>query len=319
MGTPPQTVALLLDTGSANIWMCGHNTSTTSSFCKTHRQYDHDHSSTFLENGTEIQLQYGSGYVHGTQSSDTFEISGLVAKRQTFTEIDSAHGYGFVKFDGILGIGWAGLSQQGVTPLFDNLGIESFSFFLASDGNETDYGTQSVMTLNGVDERFFAPPLVYYPLLREDFWVVQLVAIRVGGKIVTDCGSVSGGCKVIFDTGTSWISGPRSLLGKAQTATLPKTDCSNVPILPDVSFELKDGTEWSLTPEEYTNVAYIPALQSNVCQSGFEVAPDTAAESDSADDPTLKNTVVLGDSFLRVYYSHYDRKGKRMGLAHVQY
>jgi len=318
VGSPPQIVALLLDTGSSNVWFSSRNNHTECNFCTSHRTYNHNLSSTYMPNGTSIELDYGSGAVKGYQSADVVSLGGLQAL-QTFTEIDKAVGYAFVQFDGIMGLGWPRLSQQDVPTISSNMGLHSFGLYLASDAGGYYVSHTSRLTLDGVDEQYFHGNLTYYPLLREDYWVVLLKSIRVGGVSVTDiCGATQ--CRVIFDSGTSWITGPAKLLQTVRNMTNPPLNCSGLSNLPDVGFELADGTLWVMTPAQYSNVVYVPILNKTLCQSGFVTTPSVGTHGREAADlpPTFENTVILGAAFLRAFYAHFDFQGKRVGLAQAK-
>jgi hypothetical protein len=308
-GTPPQPFNLLLDSGSANIWVPSADPSCK--FCKTKNKYNSTLSSTYRANGTAITITYGSGQVDGVQSNDDVTFGGLTARGLVFTEVKVAKGYGFVSFDGILGLAYNTLSVQGVPTITDALKIKSYSMYLASDGDRTD-GHGSVMILNGVDRKYFLSSLVYYKLVRKDFFIVDgLNSIKLSysaSKSIEASPYCRGTkCKVVFDSGTSWISGPAKIIGQLQNLTTPASDCSNLNSLPTVVFSI-GKMAWSLSPNDYTTKAFIPALNSTFCQSGFQVGPDS-------DSGLLANTVVLGDSFLRKHFVHYDLEGGRVGVA----
>jgi len=306
VGTPPQSVRMLLDTGSSNMWLPG------SKFNSTHLRanafYNSSASSTYVPNGTAIQINYGSGAVRGFQSADDVSLGGSVARQFVFTEATQTRGYSLgIEFDGILGLGWPSLSIQGVPTLMTRLGINNFGLALSSKGGSLPFDQHSVLILGGLDTQFFHAPLTYYPVLRDDWWVVKLCGIRMNGKLV-NLACADGNCSVIFDSGTSWINGPKSLLNSVHQVTVPSLDCSNMSLLPRLSFDLC-GAEFELTADEYTNMPYLPILNKTLCQTGIRVHNDTAG------DARMQNTVILGDSFLRKVFIHHDFKGRRVGLA----
>merc|ERR1711998_77867 len=105
VGTPPQTFNVIFDTGSANLWVPNKKVGLVGLL---KHKYDSSKSSTYVANGTEFKIQYGSGPVSGIWSEDTIGIGGLPIKNQAFAEVENAGGlglaYGIGKFDGILGL-----------------------------------------------------------------------------------------------------------------------------------------------------------------------------------------------------------------------
>jgi hypothetical protein len=181
--------------------------------------------------------------------------------------------------------------------------------YLASDGSIKD-GHESRLILDGVSRQYFEGSLFYYKLFRSDFWIVSgLNALTLSdhkGNMAPICSTTK--CQVVFDSGTSWITGPESILGAIKNATNPNLNCSNIDTLPTLSFTIGQKT-WTLSAKDYTTVAFIPALNATFCQSGFQTAPDASYSN------LLKNTIILGDSFLRKHYIHYDMENIRVGVA----
>lgn len=124
VGSPPQVVQLLVDTGSSNVWLPGLN---ATGLRFDFNAYNSSASTTYTAIGTPIELDYGSGAVRGFQSSDDFSLGGIVAQQFVFTEVSQARGYSVgINFDGILGLGWPALSIKGLPPFMTALGIDNF-------------------------------------------------------------------------------------------------------------------------------------------------------------------------------------------------
>lgn len=81
------------------------------------------------------------------------------------------------------------------------------------------------------------------------------------------------------------------------------SDCSNIATLPDVTF-IADGQSYTLTSKDY--VLQVTALGETECVLGFE-GMDMP--------PELANTIILGDLFIKTYYTHFDMGNARLGFA----
>lgn len=77
MGTPPQAITVLLDTGSSELWVnptCA--TSGSVAFCNAFPQYDKDASSSYWEYTDPFHVSYGKGEVDGVYANDFVIIGG---------------------------------------------------------------------------------------------------------------------------------------------------------------------------------------------------------------------------------------------------
>ncbi|VDM59872.1 unnamed protein product [Angiostrongylus costaricensis] len=112
-----QTFALLLDTGSSNLWVIDDSCDTEAcdgyiGSIYTRRKFNATASSTFHTENSTITIQYGSGWCYGQLAMDTQEF--LDAE-------DIADIFGYMPFDGIFGLAWPAISVENVTPPMQNL------------------------------------------------------------------------------------------------------------------------------------------------------------------------------------------------------
>ncbi|KAJ5643701.1 Peptidase A1 [Penicillium longicatenatum] len=305
LGTPPQSFKVVLDTGSSNLWVpsseCG------SIACYLHSTYDSSESSTYKKNGTKFEIRYGSGSLSGFVSQDTLQIGDLKVKNQDFAEATSEPGlaFAFGRFDGILGLGYDTISVNKMVPPVYNMINQSlldepvFAFYL---GNANKDGDNSEATFGGVDKNHYTGEMINIPLRRKAYWEVEFDAIALGdNKAELD------NTGIILDTGTSLIALPSTLaelLNKEIGATKGFTgqysvECDTVDSLPDLTFTLS-GHDFTIGPHDY-----ILEVQ-GTCISSFM----------GMDFPEpVGPLAILGDSFLRRWYSVYDLGKGSVGLA----
>ncbi|KAF8857082.1 putative vacuolar protease A [Acephala macrosclerotiorum] len=305
IGTPPQTFKVVLDTGSSNLWVpsseCG------SIACYLHTKYDSSSSSTYQKNGSSFEIRYGSGSLSGFVSEDVMTIGDLKIKDQIFAEATEEPGlaFAFGRFDGILGLGFDTISVNKIPPPFYNM-IEQglldeplFAFYLGSTENDAE-GSEA--TFGGVNKDHYTGKITEIPLRRKAYWEVDLDAISFG-----DATAELDNTGVILDTGTSLIALPTTLaelLNKEMGAKKGyngqyTVDCAKRDELPDMTFTLS-GFDFSITPYDY-----ILEVQGS-CISTFM----------GMDFPEpVGPLAILGDAFLRKWYSVYDLGKGTVGLA----
>jgi len=305
IGTPPQEFKVVLDTGSSNLWV--PSSECNSIACYLHSKYDHSSSSTYKKNGSSFEIRYGSGELSGFVSQDAFQIGDLKVKNQDFAEATSEPGlaFAFGRFDGIMGLGYNTISVNGIVPPFYNMLDQGlldepvFSFYLSDTNDES---SESEAMFGGVDTDHYTGKLTKIPLRRKAYWEVDLDAITFGDDTaeMDDTG-------VILDTGTSLIALPSTMaellnkeIGAKKSYNGQYTvECDKRDSLPDLTFTLT-GHNFTIGPYDY-----ILEVQGS-CISSFM----------GMDFPEpVGPLAILGDAFLRKWYSVYDLGTNSVGLA----
>lgn len=302
IGTPPQTFKVVLDTGSSNLWVpsseCG------SIACYLHSKYDSSASSTYKANGTSFEIRYGSGSLSGFVSQDTMTIGDIKIKEQDFAEATKEPGlvFAFGRFDGILGLGFDRISVNGIVPPFYKMVEQKLIDEPVFAFNLKDTNGESEVTFGGIDKDAYKGKITTIPLRRKAYWEVDFDSIALGDDVaeLENTG-------VILDTGTSLIALPSQLaemlnaqIGAKKSYTGQYTiECDKRDSLPDVTFTLA-GHPFTITAYDYILEA------GNSCLSAFF----------GMDMPEpVGPLAILGDAFLRRYYSIYDLGANTVGLA----
>ncbi|NXR38495.1 CATE protein, partial [Zosterops hypoxanthus] len=309
IGTPPQNFTVVFDTGSSNLWV--PSVYCVSKACTTHSRFHPAQSSTYQVVGTPFSIQYGTGSMKGIIGSDQVAVEGLTVSNQQFAESISEPGKAFLdaEFDGILGLAYPSLAVDGVTPVFDNMMAQNlvelpiFSVYMSSNPDSPQGGE---LLFGGFDTSHFTGTLNWVPVTQQGYWQIQLDNIQLGGT-VTFCAN---GCQAIVDTGTSLIAGPtkdikklQNLIGAVSVDGEYAVECSNLDVMPDLTFTI-NGLPYTLSAQAYTLVESGDGV--TFCISGFQgndVPPPTGP------------LWILGDVFIRQFYSVFDRGNNLVGLA----
>merc|ERR1712037_150524 len=241
VGTPAQEFVVVPDTGSSNLWM--YSSSCHSIACLRHKRYKSSKSSTYVADGQDFDIQYGSGGVTGTTSKDTVTMGDALAATMTFGEITKTKGAMFLvsQLDGILGLGYPTISVDKLPVFIDESNVKSHSFGFYLHNNPD----KSYMTIPGKDEDAKFTKIATHKVIEETYWALDLKGLKNGDKTVDVTGY-----KGVTDSGTSLIAGPEAIVNPLiEGLDVPK-DCSGLDALPDLTFTL-DSTDYVLKPTDY--------------------------------------------------------------------
>jgi hypothetical protein len=310
IGTPEQSFTVIFDTGSSNLWI----PSSTCSSCGSHAKYDHSQSSTYVSNGTDFEIRYGSGSVKGFISEDTVSLGSIPVSNAIFAEVTNEPGMVFKKgkFDGILGLAWKSISVDSINPIFNQM-VDAklvaepvFSFYLTSES-----GKDGELTIGGINKDKFTDELFYVPLSSETYWEINMDGFTMNGEQVISTKTA------IVDTGTSLFAGPKEdikkiakMVGAYSTFINPNEfmmSCNNLDSLPVIKINLCNGShckDFKLTADDY--VLKVTMLGHSICILGFT----------GIDIPPPRGPLfIIGDPFIRKYYTVFDVGQERIGFA----
>uniref|UniRef100_A0A4W2FEI0 Pregnancy-associated glycoprotein 1-like n=1 Tax=Bos indicus x Bos taurus TaxID=30522 RepID=A0A4W2FEI0_BOBOX len=301
IGTPPQEFQVIFDTGSSDLWVA--SIFCNSSSCAAHVRFRHHQSSTFRPTNKTFRITYGSGRMKGVVVHDTVRIGDLVSTDQPFGLCLKDSGFKGIPFDGILGLSYPNKTFSGAFPIFDKLKNEGaisepvFAFYLSKDEQEG-----SVVMFGGVDHRYYEGELNWVPLIEAGDWIIHMDRISMKRTVI----ACSDGCEALVHTGTSHIEGPGRLVNNIHRLIRTRpfdskhyVSCFATKYLPSITFII-NGIKYPMTAR-----AYIFKDSRGRCYSAFK--ENTVR--------TSRETWILGDAFLRRYFSVFDRGNDRIGLA----
>ncbi|KAJ1734777.1 hypothetical protein LPJ61_000886 [Coemansia biformis] len=323
IGNPPQKFSVVFDTGSSNIWVPGE--ACPSDACTQHRRFINRASTTFRASPQQIQIQYGTGFIAGDIGSDSVRVTGSLALRnQSFAMTrleDKTFQLPRSQFDGLFGLGFTGGAEGGVRSPVDTMmrekiltqplfGIKLFR------GSENGNGE---ITFGSFDASY-ASQLQWIDVYGDIFWATTMEGIFYGDEprnylynadkinaasaSMTPAQRARASRKALLDTGSSLIYGDPFTLAAmsvrigADTMT-GEIPCSALGALKPFHFIL-GGRRFSMAPNEY--VFHDPAT--GVCEVQWM--------------PVSEYLWIMGIPFLQSYYTVYDIKAHKMGLARMK-
>ncbi|NWR54144.1 CATE protein, partial [Bucorvus abyssinicus] len=309
IGTPPQNFTVVFDTGSSNLWV--PSVYCVSKACIHHARFHPSQSSTYQAIGTPFSIQYGTGSLTGVIGADQVVVEGLTVSNQQFAESITEPGKAFLdaEFDGILGLAYPSLAVDGITPVFDNMMAQDlvdlpiFSVYLSTNPESSTGGE---VLFGGFDPSHFTGTLNWVPVTQQGYWQIQLDNIQLGGTVAFCVNS----CQAIVDTGTSLITGPtkdikelQNYIGASPVDGEYAVECSNLYMMPNVTFTI-NGLPYTLSAQAYTLMEESDGMA--ICSSGFQGLDI---------NPPAGPLWILGDVFIRQFYTVFDRGNNRVGLA----
>jgi len=337
-------VWVVFDTGSTNIWvasdLCRHGACVK----KGRHRYDHTRSATYESpsSALELTVQFGTGCIKGPQAQDDFHIGPFTVFNQTFGMIETQSGKVFseVPFEGILGLAFASMSANGVRPFFDSiikqkaLVKNEFAFYFSVDSV-----TANAVFWGGVDPAFFEGQIEYYPVTDPYYWAIDLLSFKVGehefapdvvgsdeegGEILLQSEGSSrnmdeiGGdepqthsWKAIVDTGTTFFTAEGRMYDDI-LAMLKTAKCTEMTAAthPPITYRLRSASgkvnDFILHNRQYmTSDTSDPDALCSPAFMRIDIPPQHGP------------AMVLGECFLRHYYSVFDRSDGSPSSARV--
>ncbi|OWF41934.1 Beta-secretase 1 [Mizuhopecten yessoensis] len=339
MGSPPQQLNVLIDTGSSNFAVAASPNPDITAW------FHINESSTYKDVGTDVYVPYTQGNWRGVLATDLVTLASMsnssVNAHIAFILQSSDFFINGSNWQGILGMGYAAIAQPGsyVVPFFDSLVTQAdvenvFSMQLCGTvyrpinrTGETEMGGSLV--LGGVDASLFTGQMLYTPIHKEWYYEVIILDVMVAGtSLHLDCKEYNFG-KTIVDSGTTNLRLPikvfKTLVTKVKqhlqmSGTLPRENfwegvdhiCWEEGKIPyndfptiTISFPRTKNSSFDLvvSPQQYIR----PVGEDNDDTAGVDCFKFAVASSTSG--------TVLGAVVMEGFYVVFDRAHKRIGFG----
>ncbi|AMD18984.1 HBR083Cp [Eremothecium sinecaudum] len=329
IGTPPQQVTVLVDTGSGDLWVvgagvyCGPNYSPTSLDCMGMGAFNTSSSSSWKGNNTEFSISYADAtYASGEWGVDTLRFGDLHVDGLTFAVANATN-----SSTAVLGIGLPGIESTNLNSrsLSDGYTYDNLPVMLKRDGviaknayslftNQLTADSGSVL-FGGVDHKKYSGQLLTLPIVNTYPGLpapVELAIALDGIGYSTDRSRqtiVSTSFAALLDSGTTfsyfpvrvaevladavgarWSSRAGAFLGRC-------TPESN-----SAAFDFNFGGARISVP---ISNFILQTRQPGLCAFSFF--------------PHSRSIIILGDVFLSSAYVVYDLENYEISLAQATY
>lgn len=210
VGTPPQRLSCLLDSGSADLWIPSKQCKN----CGNKRYFHADQSSTFMPamshtptGDVPVPVQAGNnvGEIVGFLVEDTVRLGSVEFQNQSFLIVEEARLPKNRSWDGMCGLGWQEMTSA-AEPLYKNLQKHSGRAIFAIVPTSL---TETYLVVGEVPHAGYANSIAWMdaepvgPGGHHSFWVVE-------GGLGTHT-SKPMAAHFLIDTGTEFLLAPRRL------------------------------------------------------------------------------------------------------------
>ncbi|GKU07855.1 pepsinogen c [Fusarium langsethiae] len=318
VGTPAQNARLLFDTGSASAWMVDAECAETCSHVNKGNRFGYNltESSTGKKTGHDANIDYLGGRIVGPTVQDKFAAGGLKWDSKFIAANEST--WSSLAADGFMGLAFGSIQDGDATPIFESLMEQKLMdrprfgiyYSAAEDDNGTGEPGKGLLTLGGSrEDKYVEGDLITIPLTTSgsdfDLWrsIIHSVAGKQDKTNQTEQRTDTNGMSVVFDTGASGITFPKSMIndiyesiGMNYTAILKG---EHIPLCSEFT------KDWSVTFE----IGYY-GDEKNVTIRGDQLRRPGFANREEACWPPIEDGpegyALVGTLFLRSFYTVWD-------------
>merc|ERR1719199_1145475 len=165
-------------------------------------------------------------------------------------------------------------------------------------------GKPGAVVLGGVNPKLYTGDIFFHKGHSTAYWMVQMGSMKLGDTVVPTHGAMG-----IVDSGTSLLVGPPEIIQPILPHVRVEPDCSNIDQLKTLEINMRttDGktVTYKLTPQDYV------MKRMGRCKTGIAIMKIQLKMQHPI--------VILGDTFLRKYYSVFNHKTNEVGFAEANH
>ncbi|KAI8879452.1 acid protease [Backusella circina FSU 941] len=306
IGTPPQTFNVIFDTGSSDLWVVSHRCATD--VCSDHKKFDTTLSSTYEpmdeDDDNTVRIKYGSGSIQGGLGYDSVSLANHQLQLHDLLVTDAislSREFQGSPFHGIFGLGLPDLvsTEDAMTPverMMGQLEHEVFALYTQHNAGEIDFG--------GIDPSRFTGEIQYEPVTDEGYWKIGLKQANFQEVSLEPQSAV-------IDSGSTLIIMP------AEDAELYHSQIPGAIDNGDGTWHVPCHVMSTLGPLTITTKDIILTIPSKklflapLHEGGTLCLSGISGQSFKDEDDTW----VLGDVFLKAFYTVFDVGNMQVGFA----
>jgi len=222
IGTPPQQFRVVMDTGSANLWVPGKECGSGGGSCGRQCQgflcqflcdksccnsldanfmykapapknactgkhlFDGSKSSSYKKNGQSFQITYGTGACSGYIATDKVCLGDICVDNGFGVATSLAPFFADQPLDGILGLGFQQLAVDHIKPpvqtMIDNKLLANPIFTVWMTMTHAENETGGLITIGDYDKKHCSDQVDWIPLSSATYYQVSLDGVKVGSK-----------------------------------------------------------------------------------------------------------------------------------------
>jgi hypothetical protein len=319
IGTPAVAYDVILDTGSADLWLT--SSSCTDTACNGIPSFNPSSSSTFQNKSEAFSIQYGSGEAAGTLGQDTVQMAGFSVSNQVFAVCDQVSSDLLTSpVSGLMGLAFQTIASSGAMPFWQTLASSGawtdplMAFQLTrynNDSNAKSVEPGGTFTMGAVNTSLYTGDIDYNDIPNDDttYWLQTVSAVTSQGNSI----SITSGSSALaaIDTGTTLIGGPSDAVAEIYS-NIPNSEAGTgdlegyyiYPCSTNVAVTMSfGGQSWSISNADFQ----AEQLNEESCMGAF-FALDTGDNAPAW---------IVGDTFLKNVYSVFRYNPASVGFAQL--